>query len=498
MRWSGDPFNWDISQSRTSPNGPSVAWAYDTLLTFKSGPGVDYNEGVLAPHLAERWESAPDAKAFTFHLKKGVKFAPFPKVEGVNGRELTSSDVKWSYEYGSRTGQFQGMPPSEYGFMFEGLDRVDTPDPYTVVVRFKEPFAPFPNYAAANWNAIMPKEIHEQDGHLKDRIVGTGPFQFDLEGSQKGTRWLLKRNPDYWDAGKPHIDQLRYLVIPDDSAMIAAFNTKQVDLLDALLPPEHADQISKGAPDAVVYTIEAGYPWAFYINQTKPPFNDERVRRALSLSLDRDEMIRIFQKGKGIPQLPAVFTGYFTEQEVRELQPYDPERAKRQLAEAGYPNGLEFEWTFSRTTGDWYEAVLQLIQAQAKKTGFTINLKPLDQQVFSGNLRILNHVISLQPGSSRRWDIDLSFADWHPNARVNYHGVKDPKLGGLIDAQRAASDPAKRREVIREMVKYMMEKQYGIGLYTQVRYNAWYPYIKNYQPNWNLLVPPLEEAWLEK
>ena len=268
--------------------------------------------------------------------------------------------------------------------------------------------------------------------------------------------------------------------------------------MDSLLPLEQADQISKGAPDATVFTIEAGYPWAFYINQTKPPFNDERVRRALSLSLDRDEMIRTFQKGQGIPQLPAVFTGYFSEQEVRQLQPYDPERAKRLLTEAGYPNGLDFEWTFSRTTGDWYVAVLQLIQAQAKKTGFNIDLKPLDQQTFSANLRILNHVVSLQPGSSRRWDIDLSFADWHPNARVNYHGVKDPKLGSLIDGQRAVGDPAKRRDAIREMVKYMMEKQYGIGLYTQVRYNAWYPYIKNYQPNWNLLVPPLEDSWLDR
>jgi peptide/nickel transport system substrate-binding protein len=494
-----DPFNWDQTQSRTSPNDAGAALAYDTLVGYKTGPDVPYNESVLVPALAESWEASADAKTFTFHLRKGVKYAMSPKVEGLNGRELTSNDVKFSYEYGSRTGEFNSLPASEYGFMFEGLDRVDAPDPYTVVVCFKEPFAPFINFAGASWNSIVAPEIYRQDGSLKDRILGTGAFQLDLDASQKGTRWVWKKNPDYWQQGKPHIDQVRQLVLVDPAAQHAAFIAKQVDVLESNVSLKDAEELKKSAPDATYFDYETGHPWAFYINQTRPPFDDERVRRAYSLSIDRDEMIQTFTRGRGHPQLPAAFTGNFTVEEVRKMQPYDPAQAKKLLAEAGYPNGVDFEITYpGQAYGDDYVSMLQLMQAQVKKGGLNINLKTLDPQTFSANLRPRNHTVSIQVGSSRRWDIDLSFTDWHSNSRVNYHGVNDPKLTATLDFQRAQGDPKKRLEAIRAAVSYIVEKQYGIGLFSQVRNIVWQPYLKNFGPNWNIVSAPVIDSWLEK
>ena len=148
VRVNNDPFDWDLSYvGKSTPNGYGQVMGYNSLLGFEFGPDVKYEELILRPELAERWEVSPDAKAFTFYLRRGVKFANMPPV---NGRELTSKDVKWSYEYWSRTGEFKDkkLPQGQLESFFEGLEAIETPDDYTVVVRFKEPFAPFLNYAA--------------------------------------------------------------------------------------------------------------------------------------------------------------------------------------------------------------------------------------------------------------------------------------------------------------------------------------------------------------
>ena len=135
----------------------------------------------LTPLLAEKWEISPDAKTYTFTLRKGVKFQNLPPV---NGRELTSADVKFSYEYSSRTGQFKEskLPPGKFVQYFEGLEKIETPDANTAVVTFSKPFAPFLSNAAEFTNPIMPKEIYDQDGNFTKKLVGTGPFQVDEIG----------------------------------------------------------------------------------------------------------------------------------------------------------------------------------------------------------------------------------------------------------------------------------------------------------------------------
>jgi hypothetical protein len=137
LRVTNDPFDWDMSfAGKSIPNDYGQDLAYDSLLAFKHGPGIDFGASILQPNLAEKWET-PDAITYTFHLRQGVKFANLPPV---NGRELTSADIKWSYEYWSRTGQFKDkqLPPSQYASYFEGITGIQTPDPYTVVVTFAQ------------------------------------------------------------------------------------------------------------------------------------------------------------------------------------------------------------------------------------------------------------------------------------------------------------------------------------------------------------------------
>ena len=150
-----------------------LSFAYSRLVKVKAGPSVKPGTYPIEPDLAESWTQPTDT-TYVFKLKKGVRWHPKPPV---NGRELTAADIKWTYEYWARSGQFKdkNLPTAQYGWFFEGMRSIETPDPYTVVVRFEQPFVPFINYTASYWNPIVPHEIYDQDGNLKSRMIGTGP-----------------------------------------------------------------------------------------------------------------------------------------------------------------------------------------------------------------------------------------------------------------------------------------------------------------------------------
>ncbi len=260
MRASTDPFDWDLSYvGKSAPNGGGMGLAYNSLLTYQFGPNVPFAELRLKPSLAESWEISPDAPRFVFRLRRGVSFTNAPPV---NGRALTSADVKWSYEYWSRTSSIaaKNLPKSQFDWFFEGLAGIDTPDEATVAVNFSKPFVPFLSYAAADFNPIVPHEIFDQYGSLKDHIAGSGPYQLDLDTSQKGSRWAWKKNSSYWDSGKPYIDDIRWLVIEDDAAAAAAFRSRQLDMLGSGLAGRisftQAQQIRRDNPAAIEGRIQ--------------------------------------------------------------------------------------------------------------------------------------------------------------------------------------------------------------------------------------------------
>lgn len=502
VRSTTDPSDWDLSYTgKNTPNGYAMLFAYNSLLGYKAGPDVPYNDGVLEPELAERWEVSPDAKSFTYHLRRGVKFANLPPV---NGRELTSSDVKWSYEYWSRTGEFKGkgLPVGQFEWMYEGIDRIDTPDPYTAIVRFNQGSIPFLRYTAADHNPVVPREIFDKEGDLKKTIVGSGPYQLDTAASQVGTRWIWRKNPTYWDAGKPHIDEVHNLILPEDSSAYPAFQTKQIDVLGAggtNIRLAQAKDIERSTPGAVKYDYESAFPQDFFIRVDKPPLDDVRVRRAIALTVDREEFMKVFQEGRGSLQVPGLYLGYFTQEETKQLQPYDPQGAKRLLAEAGYPNGLEFEFSYpGNLYGDDYISQMQLLQAQLRKADIRLVFKNVDAQTYISNRREGNYHVNLLSGADAKYDVDFPLTKFHARARSNYYGVKDPELTALIERQRGEVDPEKRRELIRQIGRTIVEKAYGVGMYSQVNYYFWHSHLKNYAPNWNISSWPVVNSWLDK
>ncbi len=500
MRVSPDPFNWDISYSKSTPNDNGIALANDRLLNFKMGPDYEYTHSELQPGLAERWEVSPDAKTFTFHLRQRAKFQNLPPV---NGREVTSADVKFTAEYRLRTGEFKekNLPQGEVDYMFEGLQRVDTPDKYTAVFHFKDPFSPFVNYAASQWNPIMPREVYDQEGHFKDTMIGAGPFMLDPAASQKGSRWIFKKHPDYWDAGKPYVDEVRWLVIVDSSTSYAAFQTRQLDFLWEILSVD-AQEVTNANPQAIREKTLKPIAQQLYLSQASEwngPFQDARVRKALALATDRDEINKLLMGGEGEWGLAGAIRGLFTDAEIKQLYKYDLSQARRLLAEAGYPSGgVKIVWP--RPTGTEREdiALSELLQAQWKKAGFDMELRFVEKSEQRANKR--KGIFDVEIGSTGFHDDpdSLQYGRYHSKSKQNYGKFKDSELDRMLAASRAESNAEKRREIMRNISSRIVEQTYTVELLYTPQYWFWQPYVKNFRPNFYNQQSDWRFVWLEK
>ena len=496
IRNTTDMTDWNMrvnGQNQNNVNGIRIA--YDSLLKQRETPhpNINYFDKTIEPELAERWEVSDDAKTFTFYLQKGVKYTD---VAPLNGRELTAADAKWSYHYTSSTGDFSELKASQNGFMWAGLESITTPDDYTVVVQFKDGFAPFLTYASSAFNPIYPKELLELEGDFSTHIVGTGPFQYSDADTQKGTSWVFKKNPTYRDADSIYLDDIRYLVLPEDATAFAAFQTRQLDVMNT--------SSGQGIKDLADQNPEAhsqdypGTPRYVLMNYQFPAFQSQLVRQAISLSIDRDEFIKVMGGGTYGLAGANTFVDIFTQEEVKALQPFDREKAKQLLTEAGYPNGFTFALLTDLGT-DQERSLAQLLQAQLKTVGITVEFDVRPRAEVSRDRK--KGLFEMHWfGEYGRPDADYSlYGYYYPDQRLNYTSVKDDKLKGYIEAQRREGDPTKRRAIMKEAITYINTEAFGIAIAIARSPNAffWHPYVKNYSAHLDQGYPAID-AWIDK
>jgi peptide/nickel transport system substrate-binding protein len=487
VRVTPDPFNFDITFSKSTPNDDLATLTYSSLLGFKMGPDTAYTELILQPELAEKWEVSPDAKTFTFKLRPGAKFQNLPPV---NGREITSADVKFSAEYRLRSGEFKDkkLPKAEIDYIYEGLDRVETPDKSTVVYHYKDAFVPFINYAASDWNPIFPREVYDADGHFQDKVVGSGPYMLDIPASQKGTRWVFKKNPDYWDTGKPYVNEIRWLTLPQESTMFAAFQTKQLDVLYEGVDAKEAQDVIKANPQAVqAKTLEprANQIYLSQNPQRNSPVRDQRVRRAISYATDRDEINRVLLGGEGEWGFPGAMQGLLTEAEIKQIYRYDLNEAKRLLTEAGFSSGTLLEWPIPNDEDQANVSLAELLQAQWKKAGLNVELKFLDKADQRALRRQAQFDIDIGLGLGGLHDDpdSMQYGRYHSKSPNNNGHVRDPELDKMLEASRQETNPEKRRELMRSTSKYIESKAWTVELLYRPKWYFWQPYVKNYRPH---------------
>jgi len=341
---------------------------------------MDYRPGTfeLVPDLAESYTVSGDGKTYTFKLRRGVKFQ--------NGREMTSEDVRYSFErilnpntQSPAQGYFNVIAGSdEFAAGGGHVSGIETPDPYTVSVTLKQPKATFLNVLAMHFGSVVPKEeVDKYGADFGHHPVGTGAFK--LVEWTPGQRLVLERNPDYFKPDLPHLDEVIIQVGQDPSVSLLRVKKGEADLTGDGIPPAQFQSVMADA-SLKGQVIDGKQLQTSYLalNTQVPPLDDVRVRRAINMAINKDRIVRIINN-RAVPAsqpLPPRMPGYDPDYKG---YPFDPEGAKKLLSEAGHPNG--FETTLYAINTDPNPRIAQAIQQDLAQIGIKAELKALASSV---------------------------------------------------------------------------------------------------------------------
>src|SRR5437879_626152 len=313
--------------------------------------------GKLVPWLAERWYTT-DNKNYTFFLRKGVRFH--------NGREMRAADVKFVLD---RAVNPETKHP--YRVQYENIQDVIVKDDYTISVTLKRPEANFLWTVARQGSVIYPREAVDT---LRSWPLGTRPFTVgDWVG---GDRIVLVRNRDYWQKGLPRLDKVTYRFIPDPNSSLAALKSGDIDVSAFGLGPENVDDLKKDGRFQVILG-DTTNDVTLSMNNSKKPYSDKRVRLAITHAIDKEEVLKgaMFGYGKILGSNVDPLNPYYVD--VSKREPYDPVKAKKLLAGAGYPEG--FEATFKLAPQYYYTVrSAEVIVNQLAKVGIRAKIQQVE------------------------------------------------------------------------------------------------------------------------
>ena len=340
---------------------------------------MDYEAGTtkLRPDLAESYEISEDGQTFTFKLRQGVKFH--------NGREMTAEDVKYSIDRvvdPKTQSPGQGFFATIKGYdeaaegKADGLSGITVVDPYTIKFELTRPDATFLHVMAINFSHVVPKEEVEKWGaDFGKHPVGTGAFK--LGEWTLGQRLVFERNADYWHKGLPHLDKITFEIGQEPIVALLRLQKGEIDVPGDGIPPAKFIEVTKD-PKFKDLIIQGGQLHTGYVtmNVKIKPFDDVKVRQAVNMAINKDRIVRIIN-GRALPAnqpLPRSMPGYA---EDYKGYPYDPEKAKALLAEAGLADGFETELFAANT--DPQPRIAQAIQQDLAAIGIKASIKSLAQ-----------------------------------------------------------------------------------------------------------------------
>lgn len=436
------------------PHTVSSYSSYQILNNVLEGLTTFDDELNLQPALAESWEQSEDGLTWTFHLREGVLFH--------NGREMTADDVKWSFERlidpATGAGNAGRVGPAE--------TQIEVIDDYTVAITHPEPFGIFPQSIGFDKSTgIVAQESLEDDGTISIPI-GTGPFKItDVQGT---TRLVLERHQDYWQDGLPYLDEIIIEPIPDDTVRETALRSGEVDWILAIAP-QSFESLSNEEGITVSTAPQLSYDY-IGMNLTREPFDDVRVRQAIALAINRDELCQAGFFGLCETIQGPVGSGspwYF------DYAPYgqDLERARQLLVDAGYPDGFEMELLPTTQYGETVRAA-QVLQQQLAEIGIdaTINAPEWSEWLeLEGNFMYDAYICN--------WngliDADQYYYLQHRSDQVfNFTGYSNSEFDELVDQGRSMSDFDARYEIYEQANQILVDDAPYIYMYNKQEIRA--------------------------
>jgi len=462
---------------------------FDTLIRY-SDAGVN-----LVPDLALGWEVSADARVFSFHLRRDARFS--------NGRPVTSADFKYSIErvltpaVRSKGSEYYRELVGAADFISGKVPHVagiETPDPYTVIFRLIDPDPIFVHKLAMPFASAVPREVAERWGEDFSRhVVGSGAFK--LQEWISGQRLVLVKNPEYFNKGEPRLDAIVELIGVNDELEWLKFEAGEIDV--STIPPAEFPYVMK-TPALKALTINIVTVSTNYLgmNCQMPPFTDVRVRRAFNYAIDKHKLLALLN-GRGVvargvlpPNMPGYnpdLTGY----------PYDPERARGLLEQAGVGQNFAPElWTRPDQT---VLLLAQSIQQDLALVGIHLALKPVAWGPLLEAIRQPQTV----PLFLLAWEADfpdpenflevlLSKQQWGSNNDTFYY---DPAVDALLARAAPIADLTERYTLYRKAEEIVIADAPWVFLYHPVTYVIRQPWVHDYVLN-PMRPTRFEKVWL--
>ena len=388
-------------------------------------------KGDIQPALATSWASSEDKLTWTFKLRQGVRFH--------DGTPFNAAAVKATFERIRDT-----ATASPRRSAIASITSVDLVDEHTIALVTKEPFAPLLAQISAYNLAIMsPAQLQKAGARYREQPAGTGPFK--LKSWQPGERITLSRNDDYWGE-KPKLDALETRIVPEDSARVLLLLSGEADVI-ASVPTVMLKRLESSS--AVKVIKKTGFRTIYVgLNNSLPPFNDRRVREAVAHGID----VKGLQRGvlSGVGKLGGGFESpVIAGAKDIPPRPHDPVKARKLLAEAGFPNG--FETSFYVPTGRYLmdRQLGEAVQAQLAEIGIKARIESPEWGAFVAITDQKKAPMFIMGKGSPTGDLDFTLTlTAMTGGRMNAFALSNPEIDKLILEQRGAVEPQRRRELL--------------------------------------------------
>jgi peptide/nickel transport system substrate-binding protein/glutathione transport system substrate-binding protein len=467
-----NPAALDPMTGRNLPDFDVLYAVFDALIDFVP------QTLELKPGLAKSW-TFTDPKTLVLELVDGVNFH--------DGTPFNADAVKFNLD------RYKTDQRSNVKADLASVDTIEVTGKSQVTLKMNRPNAGLPNILTNRVGLIIsPKSIQDNGGNVDRKPVGTGPFTF--VSWQDNDSIMLKRNDKYWKAGLPYLDAVDIKIINELNTAVRAVVAGERDLAINLQAPQKAiadkssNVVAVAAPSLVLY--------GGFINYGKPPLDDVRVRQALNYAINRDEINKIAAVGLGQVSSAILPKEHWAcDPATQNFYPYDPDKAKKLLAEAGHPDGLEIE------TIGWADQLAmqrqEIIISQLAKVGIKIKLTALaPQQAVQAFMIEKKGSLFISPSSAFPDPSQLYEALFGKTALRNASGIELPGFRELLDATMAAQDQAARKAAFVKLQRFVAEQAMQLVQYISPAVSVANPNVQNFHDSL-LAVPKLTEVWMK-
>jgi len=484
QRIASDPQALDIHQVSSYVAVWPEAGCYNQLLRIDPR---DENDATLMADLADQWETPDGGATYVFHLHQGIKFH--------DGTNFSSADVKANLEWIKSPAKGK---PSPRQVVLSAVTGVETPDPNTVTLKLSRPNPSLLTNLATHFLAIGPKAVIDASGDLGEKLIGTGPFK--LKNYVRGDRVELERNPNYWVSARPYLDGLTYYVVPDDNTGTTNFLGGQYQ--QYTLTHENADRVkSETGGKASVHVSPTLTRQVIFFNTKKKPWDDIRVRQAVSLALDRTDAINTISRGDGESGGYMRSSGAWglPVDQLHAIPGYDKgsiDQAKALLQQAGVQTPVKGTLLSRNDFNDYFTWSQQALT----KIGINLDLDPRDNTAaydaaYKGQFDLIAWTTSISLD-----DPDATFSEISTSDAVrNWSALNDSQVDELFKQQTQELDNAKRKLLVNQMDKRALSIFQTLQLYFTKSNYAKYSSVRDYTDHVSLYTNKrYQDVWLAK